>query len=387
VKFAINKYLDLALGGAMSDSTHILLLVTADSRIINVVRGIVEPLGIDVQVVGSPLIARDIWESSAFVLVGSDLAGDCVENLVPRRVHLIVVHIKEQVDGEELTQPNFERDIWRHAVALGAENVLELPTANFWLVDALSPFVTPEPVKGISGSNVISVIGGSGGAGASTFAVNLATIALGQGMTSVVIDLDRFGGGIDLILGAEEVSGTRWPDIDPGVGRIAGDTLSAALPRVNGVSFLSQSRTASGEVTIEVIAAVVDAARRAFDLVVLDLPRDHSECNALLIGQSLVTCVITRNHVRSIAASISLSQWVRKLGDQSRFVLISDSKGLGFPDVCGALGDQELTEIPFMPAMTTRADEGDPPGINSGYRDVCQVLLGEVRSQHSKSAA
>lgn len=371
----------------MSDSTHILLLVTADSRIINVVRGIVEPLGIDVQVVGSPLIARDIWESSAFVLVGSDLAGDCVENLAPRRAHLIVVHIKEQSEGEGITQPNFERDIWRHAVALGAENVLELPAANFWLVDALSPFVTPEPIKGISGSNVVSVIGGSGGAGASTFAVNLASIALNQGMTSVVIDLDRFGGGIDLILGAEEVSGTRWPDIDPGAGRIAEDTLRAALPKVNGVTFLSQSRTASGEVTIEVIAAVVDAARRAFDLVVLDLPREHSECNALLIGQSLVTCVITRNHVRSIAASIALSQWIRKLGDQTRFVVISDSKGLGLPDVCGALGDQELTEIPFMPAMTTRADEGDPPGINSGYRDVCQVLLGEVRSQHSKSAA
>lgn len=387
MKFAINKYLDLALGGAMSDSTHILLLVTADSRIINVVRGIVEPLGIDVQVVGSPLIARDIWESSAFVLVGSDLAGDCVENLAPRRAHLIVVHIKEQSEGEGITQPNFERDIWRHAVALGAENVLELPAANFWLVDALSPFVTPEPIKGISGSNVVSVIGGSGGAGASTFAVNLASIALNQGMTSVVIDLDRFGGGIDLILGAEEVSGTRWPDIDPGAGRIAEDTLRAALPKVNGVTFLSQSRTASGEVTIEVIAAVVDAARRAFDLVVLDLPREHSECNALLIGQSLVTCVITRNHVRSIAASIALSQWIRKLGDQTRFVVISDSKGLGLPDVCGALGDQELTEIPFMPAMTTRADEGDPPGINSGYRDVCQVLLGEVRSQHSKSAA
>lgn len=371
----------------MSDSTHSLLLVTADSRIINAVKTVVDPMGLDVRVVESPLIARDIWERSTFVLVGSDLAGECVENLAPRRAHLIVVHMKEQLGSAELTQPNFERDIWRHAVALGAENVLELPAANFWLVDALSPFVIAEPISGILESNVISVIGGSGGAGASTFAVNLAAIAMSQGMTSVVIDLDRFGGGIDLILGAEEISGARWPDIDPGAGRIAQDTLSAALPKVNGVSFLSQSRTSSGEVTTEVIAAVVDAARRAFDLVVLDLPREHSECNALLMGQSLVTCVITRNHVRSIAASIALSQWVRKLGNQSRFVLISDSKGLGLPDVCGALGDQGLTEIPFMPAMTTRADEGDPPGINSGYRDVCQALLGEVRSQHSKSAA
>jgi len=71
----------------------------------------------------------------------------------------------------------------------------------------------------------------------------------------------------------------------------------------------------------------------------------------------------------------------------ARFVLVSDSKGLGLPDVGGAVGDPELVEIAFMPAMTTRADEGDPPGTNSGYRDVCHVLLGEVRNQQSKSAA
>lgn len=371
----------------MSHSTNMLLLVTADSRIINVVKSVVDPLGIDVQVVASPLIARETWESYEFVLVGSDLAGECVENLVPRRAHLIVVHLNKHSEIGVLTEPNFERDIWRHAVALGAENVLELPTANFWLVDALSPFAASEPAGELLGGNVISIIGGSGGAGASTFAANLASIAITQGMSSVVIDLDQLGGGIDLILGAEEIPGTRWTDIDPGAGRIAADTLTAALPKVNGVSFLSQGRANSHAVPLEVVAAVIDAARRAFDLVVLDLPRDTSECNGLLIGQSLVTCVVTRNHVRAIAASISLSRWIKELGKQSRFVLISDSKGLGLPDICGALGNQELTEIAFMPAMTTRADEGDPPGTNSGYRDVCQALLGEVRTQHSNSAA
>ncbi len=371
----------------MSHSPELLLLITADSRLINHVKSVVEPLGIALQVVGSPLIARDVWDGAAFVLVGSDLAGECVENLVPRRAHLVVVRAKNETEEGILVESISERDIWRHAVALGAENVLELPTSNFWLTDALSELATPGPLKGNTSSNVVAVIGGSGGAGASTFAANLASTAVAQGMSSVVIDLDQFGGGMDLILGAEEIPGTRWSDIDPGAGRIAADTLAAALPRVNGVSFLSQSRTASGELAIEVIAAVIDAARRAFDLVVLDLPRENSECNELLIRQSLVTCVITRNHVRAIAASIALSQWVKKLGKQVRFVLISDSKGLGLPDVRGALGDQDLTEIAFMPAMTTRADEGDPPGINSGYREVCQAVLGEVHNQRSKSAA
>ena len=158
----------------------------------------------------------------------------------------------------------------------------------------------------------------------------------------------------------------------------------AALPRANGVAFLSQSRSCLGGVSVEIVAAVIDAARRAFDLVVLDLPREHSECNELLIGQSMVTCVITRNHVRAIAASNAVSQWVGKSGGQVQFVLISDSKGLGLPDVSSAL---DCTEIAFMPAMTTRANEGDPPGTNSGYRQVCEVLLGEVQKHGSKNAA
>ncbi len=371
----------------MLHSTHVLLLVTADSQIINYVTSVVDPLGIDIQVVSSPLMAKDLWENATFIIVGSDLAGECVVNAAPRRAHVVVVHVKDQSEVGGKVESSSERDTWRHAVALGAENVVELPMGGFWLADELSGLVIPRPATGVCRSNIICVIGGSGGAGASTFAVNLAAAAVTQGMSSVVIDLDQFGGGIDLLLGAEEISGTRWPDIDPGAGRIAAETLTAALPRINGVSFLSHSRTESGELAACVVTAVIDAARRAFDVVVLDLPRGHSEVNALLIGQALVTCVITRNHVRAIAASIALSRWIEELGAVARFVLVSDSKGLGLPDVAGALGDPEVVEIAFMPGMTTRADEGDPPGTNSGYRDVCNVLLGEVRNQQSKSAA
>ena len=371
----------------MSHSPRVLLLVTTDQRLMNHTKAVVDSLDFDLRVAESPLIARDLWEGAEFVLVGSDLAGKCIENLVPRRPHLLVVHTKSETGQVVAPESISERDVWRHAVALGAENVLELPTASFWLTEVLTEVAIPAPTEGILSSNVISVFAGSGGVGASTFAVNLATHAVTRGMSAVVIDLDQFGGGIDLVFGAEEIPGTRWSDIDPGSGRISADTLAAALPRANGVAFLSQSRSCLGGVSVEIVAAVIDAARRAFDLVVLDLPREHSECNELLIGQSMVTCVITRNHVRAIAASIAVSQWVGKSGGQVQFVLISDSKGLGLPDVSSTLDCQEVTEIAFMPAMTTRADEGDPPGTNSGYRQVCEVLLGEVQKHGSKNAA
>ena len=353
----------------------------------NHTKTVVDSLSFDLRVAESPLISRDLWEGAEFVLVGSDLAGKCVENLFTRRSHLLVVHVRSEAGLGVAPESISERDIWRHAVALSAENVFELPAASFRLTEVLSEVTIPAPAQGVLSPNVISVVAGSGGAGASTFAVNLATHAVTRGMSAVVIDLDQFGGGLDLVLGAEEIPGIRWCDINPGSGRISADTLAAALPRANGVAFLSQSRSCFGGVSVEIVAAVIDAARRAFDLVVLDLPREHSDCNELLIGQSTVTCVIIRNHVRAIAGSIAVSQWVINSGGQVQFVLISDSKGLGSPDVSSALNFQDLTEIAFMPAMTTRADEGDPPGTNSGYRQVCEVLLGEVQNHGSKDAA
>ena len=49
---------------------------------------------------------------------------------------------------------------------------------------------------------VIAVIGGRGGAGASVFATALAHSAT----EALLVDLDPWGGGIDLLLGAETAS-------------------------------------------------------------------------------------------------------------------------------------------------------------------------------------
>ena len=198
--------------------------------------------------------------------MGSDLAGKCVENLVPRRSHLLVVHGRSEADLGVAPESISERDIWRHAVALGAENVLELPAASFWLTEVLSEVTILAPAQGVFSSNVISVVAGSGGVGASTFAVNLATHAVTRGMSAVVIDLDQFGGGLDLVLGAEEIPGIRWCDIDPGSGRISADTLAAALPRANGVAFLSQSRSCFGGVSVEIVAAPLVSSRNGIEL-------------------------------------------------------------------------------------------------------------------------
>ena len=82
---------------------------------------------------------------------------------------------------------------------------------------------------------MLAVIGGRGGAGASVFATALAHAA----PRALLVDVDPWGGGIDLALGSERDAGLRWPDLAAGGGRVGYPALRAALPSRHGVAVLS----------------------------------------------------------------------------------------------------------------------------------------------------
>ena len=87
-------------------------------------KAVVDSLRFDLRVAESPLIARDLWEGAELVLVGSDLAGKCVENLVPRRSHLLVVHVSSEVGLGVAAESILERDRWAARGGAGLESVL-----------------------------------------------------------------------------------------------------------------------------------------------------------------------------------------------------------------------------------------------------------------------
>ena len=57
--------------------------------------------------------------------------------------------------------------------------------------------------------------------------------------STLLVDLDPLGGGLDLLLGAERLAGLRWPDLAGARGRLGGGMLRDALPRLDGLSLLS----------------------------------------------------------------------------------------------------------------------------------------------------
>ncbi|AGL29134.1 hypothetical protein J113_25565 [Mycobacterium tuberculosis CAS/NITR204] len=87
------------------------------------------------------------------------------------------------------------------------------------------------------GTAAYAVIGGRGGAG-TLFAVALAQAAA----DALLVDLDPWAGGIDLLVGGETAPGLRWPDLALQGGRLNWSAVRAALPRPRGISVLSGTR-------------------------------------------------------------------------------------------------------------------------------------------------
>ena len=109
---------------------------------------------------------------------------------------------------------------WGLAELIGAEHVVVLPAAEPWLVDRLAEWRRPRPAA--APPRIVAVLGGRGGAGASVLAGGLAVTAARARLRTLLVDADPLGGGLDLVLGWEELDGLRWPALDR--GRAAGWT-------------------------------------------------------------------------------------------------------------------------------------------------------------------
>lgn len=97
-------------------------------------------------------------------------------------------------------------------------------------------------------------------------------VALAQAAAAaLLVDLDPWGGGLDLLVGGENTPGLRWPDLALQGGRLTWSAVREALPRHRGVSLLSGTRR-GWEPDAGPVHAVVDAGKRGGVTVVCDLP-------------------------------------------------------------------------------------------------------------------
>ncbi len=234
------------------------LLVTADEGLVAELLPLAAAADVTPVTVADPADALVAWTRAPVVLVGADLAP-ALERIrpEPRGQVFVVTH---QAAPDEL---------FRTAVGLGATQVVRLPASASWLVELLSEQAEADGPHG----EVIGVIGGSGGAGATTLACAVGQWAARSG-EAVVIDCDPQGPGLDRMLGLERTDGYRWDALCQTTGRLSARALREALPRRGDLRVLSWY-VGAGPRSLQAFAVreALAAARRGHRTVVVDLPR------------------------------------------------------------------------------------------------------------------
>lgn len=315
-----------------------ILLVSADSYLQEEAKRIVAAAG------GSLRLAADVaeavhgWDNADVVLVGSD-----IQELPPRR-RAPTVLLGKASEGDGL---------WRLAASLGAERVAVLPEAAGWLAEHLSMSGSPDP-----GGTVIGIIGGSGGAGATTTAIWLAQAAAGHGISTVLIDGDRWGGGLELAVTADEVPGLRWPDFAETRGSIDPSQFRDSLPVAGGFAYLSWPGTREPVhiPAVGAVAAVVDAARRSFELILVDIGRSVEGLGTLAWDCDRIL-VLTTAHLKSAVAAARVLNELPPI-DAGLLIRGSGASSVDAPLIAESLGLPLLGVLPEMRGVAAGTELG-----------------------------
>ncbi len=295
------------------------------------------------------------WQSAAAVFIGVEAAAQVAALALPRRERVYLV-------GRDVGAAA----LW--SMPLGAE-VIVLPEGRAWLSSVLAHPVTEGTGR------LTAVLGGSGGVGASTLAAAMAWRAASSGRAVALVDIDRLGGGIDLLLGAERVPGWRWPRFTAAEG-VLGD-LREFLPVVDGVSVVSMARGPDFDLAREPLAAVLGSLQRSFDQVIIDPGRGQGPTVREVLHSATRTLMVVAGSVRGLAAA---GQALRSFEPSAVELVVRQQPGARVPsDVAeDVLGSPVVAHIRHEPAVAAAAERGERPPLHrrrGGLGRVCDALL------------
>ena len=148
----------------------------------------------------------------------------------------------------------------------------------------------------MSSSALVAVVGGNGGVGSSTFSAALAHAA----GSALLVDLDPVGGGIDVLLGIEAVSGARWSEVRVGGGRLDPADLRRGLPCWEGVGVLALDGEAPA---VSSVIQVLDAGAALDSVLVADLGRMPTPVRQAVVERADLVVLVAAAQVRDVAAA------------------------------------------------------------------------------------
>ncbi|SDZ35664.1 helicase/secretion neighborhood CpaE-like protein [Micromonospora pattaloongensis] len=353
------------------------LVVTGDAELLDDLLRLAAAGGTELDVAPDPAAARSRYAAAPLVFVGVDQAQACLRARLPRRPRVVLVG---RSDGDD--KP------WHQAELLGAEHVALLPAAEPWLVDRFAERAPGSTTA--TAARVIGVVGGRGGAGASVLAGALAVTGTRAGLRTLLVDADPLGGGLDLVLGWEQLDGLRWPGLTETDGRVDPPALVRALPSRGDLVVLSWDRGDLLEVPVEAMAATMDAGRRGRDLVVVDLPRHLDDAAVVALQATDHVFVVVPAELRATAAAARVIAAVAPHCAELSVVVRGPAPGrLKAREVARALDLPLVGTLRPEPGLSRGMERGEAPtaGGRGPLAALCQRIVADIAGVTPRAVA
>lgn len=308
------------------------LLATRAEPVAEAVQATALALGVEVEVASAADEVRRAWAGAPLRLVGVDLAG--------RLASL------ERAGPTYVVGAAGEAGLIEASAGLRAP-VLALPGAAAELADVLRQHLFDAAV-----GQVVTVVGASGGVGASALVVALATCAADAGRRSAAVELAECGGGLDLPFGAELREGVRWDGLAQADGQLG--SLDDHLLHASGVAVLPLGRGDATHPDQAAVSAVLGSLVRSHDVVVVDAGRDPVPA---LHGHGGQVVLVVAADVAGVAAARML---VERHQVASARLVVRTGPGRSLPGeaVAEALGMDLLGLVRHDPAVPRLAETG-----------------------------
>lgn len=322
------------------------LLVTSDDDLLEAMLRLAAAAGVILDVAHDTAAALRGWASAGLVLVGTDQVATLAAAQPFRRGHVSVIGQAPVPDG-----------LFRSALLIGAQSVAELPAAESWLVELL----TDLDDGGARRARVIGVVGGSGGSGATTLASALARSAASRSSPALLLDLDPLGGGVDRVLGLDDIGGVRWDALLSATGRFSAKSLRDALPERDGLAVLTWGAGSHARLDALAVREVFSAAQRGNDVVVVDLPRHADAVTEEVVPRCDHLVLVTRLTVPAVAASSRMAAALQSSARRLWLVTRGRSSALAPEDAVTMLGLPLLASMPDQRRLEEWIDLGLGP--------------------------
>lgn len=319
------------------------LFVTRDETLLEELLRLAAAAGVTPEVARDGGSALRAWAAAPLVVVDAELAPEVAAVAPLRRDDVHLVCAGPAPDGA-----------YRWAVAIGATEVADLPAAGEWLVERLTDLGDHRRGRGLT----VGVSGGSGGAGATTFACALGQVAARTG-PAVVVDTDPLGPGVDRVLGLELRPGVRWAELARTTGRLSARSLREALPREpDGPAVLTWGDGPPGPLPAHAVREALSAAARGHDTVVVDLPRGRDPLLDEVVARCDRVLLVAVPTVSGVASAVRACAG---FPDRSRLSLVVRGRGVPTADLARVTGVPVLGAMPDQRGLAEAIDLGFGP--------------------------